>query len=171
MLIVSGIQKGIPKLQEKRWPVEEGETGKSSPLAPLAARTSDKAGPAQRVSGCVDLGNPPFPCILSSTQSTSMSSLPRHSLCPPQAPGPVFPPQMEAARTPNAEKHSKQGLAAPGPTEAPASPPPLPWDAKCDPAGMTSSGRRGRGQGRFCVCLSVLQAFPTVCFPFGFWVC
>lgn len=170
MLIVSGIQKGIPKLQEKRWPAEEGETGKRSPLAPLAARTSDKAGPAQRVSGCVDLGillslasfpapSPP-PCLLShATPCALLRLLDQYSLLRWRQPG----PQMQ--------RSTPSRVWLPRPTEAPASPPPLPWDAKCDPAGMTSSGRRGRGQGRFCVCLSVLQAFPTVCFPFGFWVC
>lgn len=89
----------------------------------------------------------------------SVSSLPGYPLSSPLAPEPVLAPQMKAARTQNAENHSKQGLAAQIPLKLQPLLP-CPGMQKYNPAGRTSSGKRGRGQGRFCVCLSVLQTFP-----------
>lgn len=85
MSIVSGIQKVIPKLREKRlrWLIEERETGKSlPPLSPLSTQTLDKAGPAQNVSGCIDLR------ILPSLEPFLPSPGPPHAFSsrPPLAP-------------------------------------------------------------------------------------
>lgn len=160
MSIVSGIQKGIPKLQEKRlrWLIEEGETGKSfPPLSHLSPQTLDKAGPAQKVSGCIDMR------ILPSFEPFFPSPGPPHAFSsrPPLAPLLGLPDQYYLLK-----------WRQPGPRIQRATPSrvwllwshrgssslPLPWDAKV----WSSWNDQLRQEGRFCVCLSVLLASGCV---------